>query len=175
MSTEQITVGELTATLATGTVPRPPRAPGSDATPSFTRVEDARIRYAVEDWAANYGRVSADPTRYITEGHLAEVVARHGYEPVYAAVRALLEREPGHLSSPTTEAERAERARKRHDAASELGHAAVAAIGAGDYRRAMWIVADAEALAPGLMPWDRIRDRIRAQREAAQTPPEAPA
>ena len=170
MSIDQLTVGGFTAAL----VPTPSRAPDTLAAPRLTRVEEARVRYAVEDWAGNYARVGGDPARYITEGHVEPVTARHGYNAVYAAVQALLDCEPAHLSRPTTEAERAARSRKRHDAASELGHAAVAAIGAGEYRRALWVVDDAEALAPDLMPWGRIRDRIEAQRDAAEQPPEAP-
>jgi hypothetical protein len=139
------------------------------------RVERARMRYAVEDWAGNYARFSGDPARYITEGHLRDEYAHHGYETVYQAVRTYLERHPNLVTMTTTAEERHERAKQRKAASIRLGDIAVAAIDAGDFERALRLVDDAEELAPGLQPWDQIRGVIRARHDSARRASELPA
>jgi N12 class adenine-specific DNA methylase/predicted RNA methylase len=81
-------------------------ASGDDHDPDipgpFSALERAQIRNAVADHAAGYyggplglGRDSA--ARYTSEGHLKDLVARHGLGPVWEAVAAVIAADPGVL------------------------------------------------------------------------------
>src|SRR5262245_21273925 len=74
-------------------------APDAAPIDGFTRVERARIRNAVRDEAARYsggpfGFGRGDAARYTSEGHLVDLVDKHGLGAVWEAVAAIIDAEP---------------------------------------------------------------------------------
>ena len=148
--------------------------PLSAALTPFTPIEQAIIRNAVADQAADYfggplglGRDSA--ARYVSEGPLSELADRHGLGTVWDAVAAVIDADPTVLErdAQTRTATRAER--EAH--AEQLAETALAEFKQGAWNRASDLIDQAELIDPTYRPgrsehnpfgyrWDEIRAAI---------------
>ncbi|KWX03232.1 hypothetical protein LI90_4283 [Carbonactinospora thermoautotrophica] len=147
----------------------------SGALARFDPIEQAMIRNATEDYASRYyggpmrfGR--DDAARYVAEGHLRDLVDKHGLTPVWNAVASLIAERPEVLD-PITEADREQRIRARQDRAGRLADDAYTALLRHDYNRALELIGQAELVDPTYRPsgatWEQIREAIREQRDEA--------
>lgn len=144
---------------------------------AFTAVEQAAIAHAVQDWAPNYygGPLELGPdsaVRYVTEGHLRDLVTAHGYNAVHDGVQDYLTAHPDLLDRRVTQEERSAREQARTTEATKLLTQAQDAVRTGDPEGALELVDHAEIAAPRWRTYDRIRDRIR---EIAARPPQTAA
>jgi hypothetical protein len=143
---------------------------------TFTPVEQAMIRHAVQDYAGRwYGQVGvfafgrSDAARYVSEGHLGRLCDRHTLRAVWRAVAAEIDADPSVLETRYTDAHLAEREAARRAAADEADGRAHAAFAGGDLDATLAAIDDAELAAPTHRDWNGIRAFAR-QRLA---PPEA--
>lgn len=135
-------------------------------TASFTPVDRARVRLAVEDYAGRYhggplGLGREDTIRYLVEGHLAALEGRYGTQAVWDAVAEVLLEHPEALEQQWTEAELTARQRARAARADELVAEAGRALKAGDRERALALVDEAALTAPDHCPRHRAYDWYR--------------
>ena len=115
----------------------------------FTDLEQAVIRHAVQDWAAQYHQTIGDPARYITEGHLGELVGRHTTNVVWDAVADYIRTHPRVLNLPVDgpQGRDARRAARAHRA-GQLMADAQGAFEAGDVDQALARIDEAELAEP---------------------------
>ena len=151
-----------------------------DPRDEFSPLERAQIRNAVDDYAGQYyggpmGFGRDDAARYTSEGHLPDLVERHGLSKVWEAVRAEIDERPDVLDR--SEDERRRLRNERRDRANRLvDEEALAAFKAGDYDRAEQLIDEAERLDPDARDeddsdrrvkpsYDKIRAAIRKHRD----------
>lgn len=150
----------------------------------FTALEEAIIRNAVDDRAAGYygGPLRlprTDVPRYVSDGHLDDLVARHGRDAVWAAVASLIDADDSvlHRSQADRDMLRAEREAR----AEQMSRDALAAFKQADYDQALALVERAELIDPLYHPsrterrpyglsWDAIRETITSRRDEGQAP-----
>lgn len=136
-------------------------------TDTFTALEQAVIRYAVQDWAAQYRQTIGDPVRYISDGHLRELVDRHGTRAVWEAVAGYIRTHPRVRDLPVDGPEgRDARRAARAERADQLMTDAKAAFDAGDLDQALALIDEAELAEPTYevrpaMTYDYIRRAMR--------------
>jgi hypothetical protein len=137
-------------------------------------VEHALIRNAVADHAGGYyggplglGRDSA--ARYTSEGHLHELVERHGLDAVWTAVAEAIDADPAILDRG--QAQRATERQQREARAEQVAREALAAYKRGEHAEARTLIDQAELVDPTYRPgrgnartyrpsWDEIRRSI---------------
>jgi hypothetical protein len=136
---------------------------------ALTPVERVMVAHACEDYAGQWYnnpliRGDANSTaRYVTEGHLPEVEARHGLGLVWRAVAEHLAANSHILAAGAlSEDQRATRRDARRTEAAELMNRAGAACTAGRFVESAELVDRAELVLPGFKPFDRYRARVAA-------------
>lgn len=139
-------------------------------TTTLTTVEQAILNHAVEDWAGQYiggpfSLTNADAIRYVTEGHLCDLCARHGFAVVCAAVEEYITAHPEVLQQRFTRDQITQRERDRVRRADELLAEAGRAYKTADKARALKLIDEAELVAPRHRPlrgsYDWYRNRVR--------------
>jgi len=140
-------------------------------TASFTPIDQARVRLAVEDYAGRYyggplGLGREDTIRYLVEGHLSALERRYGTQAVWDVVAEVLLEHPEALEQQWTEDEVTARQRARAARADELVAEAGKVLKAGDRERALALIDEAALTAPDHSPRHRdyewYRQRILA-------------
>lgn len=152
-----------------------PSAVATDQAGITDPVDLARIRQAVEEHGGGYfggpmGFGKGDATRYVTEGHLKELVAEHGHDTVAAAVAAEIARNPGALDlKPGSPEWKAVQAAKL-EASQAASKQALAAVKAGNIDEAQRIIGEAELANPayreGGFSWSDMRKYVAKQAPA---------
>ncbi|MEV6928445.1 UvrD-helicase domain-containing protein [Dactylosporangium sp. NPDC051485] len=150
----------------------------------FTAVEQAIIRNAVDDHAGFYAlgplQTGASSTaRYVSEGHLRDLVERHSLAAVWTAVSAVIDATPDVLerSAPHREQVRADR---RHEA-GQVAADALTAFKAGDLDAAEHLAQRGRLIDPEYRPgrteqrpygvsWDEIDAAIANARQPKDRP-----
>lgn len=138
-------------------------------------VDLARIRQAVEEHGGGYfggpmGFGKGDAARYVTEGHLKDLVAEHGHDTVAAAVAAEIARNPGALDlKPGSPEWKAVQAAKL-EASQAASKQALGAVKAGNIDEAQRIIGEAELANPayreGGFSWSDMRKYVAKQAPA---------
>ncbi|MEU7802640.1 UvrD-helicase domain-containing protein [Micromonospora arborensis] len=148
--------------------------------------EQALVAHACEDHAGDYVgdplNVSPDdPERGVSHNHLDVLVERYGIQAVSLAVRRHLNHHPeilaaGRLTSVQREQQRTARDERARSKSSEAHRE----FKAGNYNRALQLLAEGELASPGFRPsngnrsWDDVRMFVERAAAAVTESPDAP-
>lgn len=146
----------------------------SNAPAVFTAAELVTIRHAVEDHAGSwYGQVGPftfgreQAARYTCEGPLSGLCDRHGLAAVWRVVAEVIEEQPQVLEHRYSDQERRQRQQRREAEAERLADEAGVAFKAGDQRRALELLDQAEladpTYRPGWRSFDELREIVRSR------------
>ncbi|WP_434740745.1 hypothetical protein [Micromonospora sp. SH-82] len=134
------------------------------------------IAHTCQDWAATYNGgplhlTRHDAVRYLADGHLDALTARHGRDTIWQAVAAYLDAHPDTLTAPrTTQAQRAHRQAERDTrAAAHLAAAKDHHLRNLPYE-ALGLIDRAELASPTYRDFDRYRQYVHRK-----VPPFTPA
>jgi N12 class adenine-specific DNA methylase len=162
--------------------PQPPVKPERRQLDGFSAAESARIHNAVEDHATLYaGRPGAnanrdDVARYVSEGHLNDLVADHGLPKVWRAARSVIDDDPSVMAMSREDLDRVKG--ERETKLDELNRAAGAAAQAGNWDEALRGLDEMETIdpmyRPGGLAIDDLRGRLTRMRDAEPQHQDAP-
>ncbi|MER7278027.1 UvrD-helicase domain-containing protein [Dactylosporangium sp. NPDC000244] len=168
------------AATAAGNSGEPAHSPLS----GFTAVEQAVIRNAVDDYAGFYAlgplQTGVSSTaRYVSEGHLRDLVDRHSLNAVWTAVSAVIDATPDVLERSTADREQARA--DRHHEAGQVAADALTAFKSGDFDAAEQLAQRGRLIDPEYRPgrteqrpygvsWDEIDAAIANARHPQDRP-----
>jgi hypothetical protein len=126
----------------------------------LSELELLEIGYTADDHAGRYyggplGLNADDAARYVTEGHLGHLIARHGFGAVWDAVANHLACNPSVLTLTNTA--RTEARNGRIASAEQHRKDAKRSFDIGDFDSALALIADAERLDPHFGGYASIR------------------
>ncbi|MEV6922957.1 UvrD-helicase domain-containing protein [Dactylosporangium sp. NPDC051485] len=121
----------------------------------FTAVEQATIRIAVDDHAGFYAlgplHTGASSTaRYVSEGHLRDLVEQHSLATVWTAVSAIIDANPDVLER--SDADREQLRADRHHAAGQAAADALTAFTSADFDAAERLAHQGRLIDPDYRP-----------------------
>ncbi|WP_328384361.1 AAA family ATPase (plasmid) [Micromonospora zamorensis] len=147
----------------------------------LTDAEHAFVAHACEDYAGDYTgdplhASPEDPERGVSHNHLDVLVERHGIQAVSLAVRRHLAQNPEILAAgPLTSLQREQQRIARDEHARSKSSEALREFKAGNYNRALDLLAEGEVASPGFRPsngtrtWEDLGAFVRQAAAAADS------